>query len=111
MKKVIFSLDLNLILWKNHTIKLKHLLKNIFELAKDVNGGELIENLKQHLPTNSTVLEIGSGPGTDWKILQEIYSTIGSDNSDEFLTHLTQQNPEGEFLKLDAATLITQTNI
>jgi len=82
-------------------------VQEYIELAKDVNGKELIEKLKPHLLKNSTVLELGSGPGTDWKILKQHYKTIGSDFSDEFLTHLKQQNPKEQFLKLDASTITT----
>ena len=74
-------------------------------LAKDVNGGELIEKLKLHLPTGSTLLEIGTGPGTDWNILTKDYEVLGSDNSQEFLNHLISHNPSGRFLPLDAITL------
>ena len=76
-------------------------------LAKDVSGKELIEQLKKVLPLNSEVLELGSGPGTDWKILNASYEVIGSDNSTVFLDHLRNENPEGTFLALDAITLNT----
>ena len=56
---------------------------------------------------NSDLVEIGSGPGTDWNILNESYNVIGSDNSTEFLNHLINKNPNGEFLELDAITLKT----
>lgn len=85
----------------------KESVEEYIELAKGVSGIELIEKLKQILPPNSTVLEIGSGPGTDWKILSESYQAIGSDNSTVFLNYLISKNPEGEFLDLDAITLKT----
>lgn len=75
------------------------------ELAKDVNGKKLIDKLAQVLPLNAVLLEIGSGPGTDWNILSKSYKVIGSDNSTEFLNHLMTKNPDGEFLELNAATL------
>jgi len=87
--------------------KTKESVEEYIELAKDVNGAELIEKLKQVLPTNSILLEIGSGPGSDWKILNEFYNVIGSDNSTEFLNHLIAKNPKGAFLELDAITLKT----
>jgi len=55
----------------------------------------------------SVLLEIGSGPGTDWKILNKSYQATGSDNSKEFLNHLLAAYPDGEFLELDAVTLTT----
>ncbi|WP_106792913.1 trans-aconitate 2-methyltransferase [Aquimarina sp. Aq78] len=87
--------------------KTKESVEEYIRLAKDVNGKILIEKLKQVLPSNSTVLEIGSGPGTDWKILNKSYDITGSDNSTEFLNHLISKNPNGKFLELDAITLKT----
>ncbi|WP_282123243.1 class I SAM-dependent methyltransferase [Algibacter mikhailovii] len=77
------------------------------ELAKDVDGALLIDKLKHYLPSNSSVLEIGSGPGTDWNILNKFYQVVGSDNSEEFLKHLREQNSNGQFINLDAVTLKT----
>ncbi|MGD1890371.1 MAG: class I SAM-dependent methyltransferase [Cyclobacteriaceae bacterium] len=87
--------------------KTKDSVEEYIRLAKDVNGSQLIEKLKKFLPGSSTLLEIGSGPGTDWKILNRDYEVVGSDNSQEFLSHLTSNNPAGTFLELDAITLNT----
>lgn len=87
--------------------KTKESVEEYITLAKDVDGKRLIEKLKLVLPMDAMVLEIGSGPGTDWKILKESYTVIGSDNSSEFLNHLRTENPNGEFLELDAITLLT----
>ncbi|NOQ25656.1 MAG: methyltransferase domain-containing protein [Bacteroidales bacterium] len=92
---------------KEEYYKTKESVEEYIELAKDVNGSQLIEKLKQVLPINSDVLEIGSGPGTDWKILRESYNVIGSDNSIEFMNHLISKNHKGDFLELDAITLKT----
>ena len=86
--------------------KSKESVQEYIKLAKDVNGRLLIEKLKQVLPSNSVILELGSGPGTDWKILKESYQVTGSDYSMEFLNYLNSNNPKGEFLELDARTLI-----
>ena len=83
----------------------KESVEEYIQLAKDVNGGALIEKLKSYLPSNSSVLEIGTGPGTDWKILNKDFTVVGSDNSAEFLNHLASANPSGKFLQLDATTL------
>ena len=87
--------------------KTKESVSEYIKLAKDVNGFELIEKLKNVLPIDSVLLEIGSGPGTDWKILKKTYRVVGSDNSKEFLSHLISENPSGDFLELDAITLKT----
>ena len=87
--------------------KNKESVEEYIRLAKDVSGKGLIEKLKQILPLDSVLLEIGSGPGTDWKILNDAYQVIGSDNSVAFLNHLIKENPNGEFLELDANKLKT----
>jgi len=83
----------------------KESVEEYIRLAKDVSGQNLIEQLKGHLPAASTILEIGSGPGTDWNILSQTYNVTGSDNSSVFVEHLRHQNPHGTFHKLDAANL------
>lgn len=93
---------------KGDYYKTKESVEEYIKLAKDVNGKLLIEKLKQILPSQSSILEIGSGPGTDWKILNEFYDVTGSDNSNEFLNHLVSKNPHGKFIELDASTLKTE---
>ena len=92
---------------KGDYYKTEESVQEYITLAKDVNGRALIEKLKQVLPKKSSLLEIGSGPGTDWNILNETYTVTGSDNSTEFIKHLTTANPDGTFLELDAITLET----
>lgn len=87
--------------------KTKESVEEYIRLAKDVNGGELIEKLRSFLPSNSSLLEIGTGPGTDWNILKDDYKVVGSDNSPEFLSHLNVANPKGSFIELDAITIKT----
>lgn len=90
---------------KNEYYKTKESVEEYIKLAKDVSGIKLIEKLNQFLQKNSSILEIGSGPGTDWNILNKTYEVTGSDNSKEFLKHLFANNPNGEFVELDAVTL------
>ena len=92
---------------KGEYYKTKESVDEYIKLAKDVNGKHLIKKLEQVLPLDSALLEIGSGPGTDWKILNKSFNVTGSDNSTEFLNHLVSENPNGEFLLLDAITLLT----
>lgn len=86
----------------------KESVEEYIRLAKDVSGKELIEKLEQVLPAKSFLLELGSGPGTDWKILNEFYNVVGSDNSTEFINHLISEIPDGQFIELDAITLETE---
>ena len=85
----------------------KESVDEYIKLAAGYNGQELINELKIFLPVNSTLLELGSGPGSDWKILSQNYKVVGSDYSTEFTDRLKSKYPEGEFLELDATTLVT----
>ncbi len=87
--------------------KTKESVKEYIQLAKDVNGSELIDELRKVLKEKSKLLEIGSGPGTDWQQLNKHYETTGSDFSEEFLSHLHRKYPHAAFLQLDATTLRT----
>lgn len=76
--------------------------------AEGFDGQKLITKLKNYLAACSSLLEIGSGPGTDWKIINGYFeSVVGSDNSIEFLKRLRANHPDGKFLELDATTLTT----
>lgn len=85
----------------------KESVEEYIKMAQGHDGKQIIAKLKKHLPPGSQLLEIGSGPGTDWKLLKEHYKVLGSDQSQEFLNHLQASFPEGEFLKLDAESLLT----
>lgn len=93
---------------KDNYYHTKESVEEYIDLAKDVDGKDLIEKLKLVLPSNSQILEIGSGPGTDWKILSTTFRVIGSDNSSLFVDHLRKNNPSGKFVELDAITLNTK---
>lgn len=86
----------------------KKSVEEYIKMASGHDGQQIISRLKEHLPPGSRVLELGSGPGTDWKLLRKQYQVTGSDNSKEFLKHLRADNPDGEFLELDASTLLTK---
>lgn len=85
--------------------KTKETVEEYIKAAEGYSGIQLIEKLKNYLQPKSTLLEIGSGPGTDWEILNKSFKVMGSDNSKEFIDHLKNKHPNGEFLKLDASTL------
>ena len=55
------------------------------KMAEGYNGAELIKILHKHLSENSTVLEIGIGPGKDMDMLKKSYAVTGSDHSRVFL--------------------------
>ena len=77
------------------------------EMAKGHDGRELIEKLSEYLPADSTILELGMGPGTDLEILSKRYEVTGSDNSNLFIDRYRKANPEADLMLLDAVTLET----
>lgn len=78
-----------------------------FAMAEGVDGTEIIENLKRYLPKNSSVLELGMGPGKDLDILVRDFIATGSDTSDLFLRRYRTTNPQAKLLMLDALLLDT----
>ncbi|MEZ4804468.1 MAG: class I SAM-dependent methyltransferase [Bacteroidia bacterium] len=90
-----------------HYYQTKESVEEYIKLAQGVNGKELIEELIKYLPPKASILEIGSGPGSDYQILKSYYDITGSDYSIEFLTRLKQNHPTEVFLQLDAKTLQT----
>lgn len=92
---------------KNNYYHTKESVKEYIELAKEADGRDLIEKLNLLVPPNAQILEIGSGPGSDWKILSKTFRVVGSDISSLFVDHLRNNNPGGKFILLDAITLDT----
>ena len=77
------------------------------KMAEGYDGTELIKILQEYLPENSTILELGIGPGKDLDILSKTFTATGSDNSSAFLDRYKKNNPDSDLLKLDAVTLDT----
>ncbi len=71
------------------------------------DGALLIDTLVEQLPEGSSVLEIGIGPGKDFKALKKHFAVTGSDFSKLFLKKYREQDSEADLLHLDARTLET----
>lgn len=81
--------------------------REYIQMAEGYDGRELIEVLKQHLPSGASVLELGMGPGVDFQLLSQSYQVTGSDNSQVFLDLFLDSNPNADLLLLDAVTIDT----
>ncbi len=84
--------------------------ENVKEYIVSTSGSNrraLVEILKTYLNPESTVLEIGIGPGTDLDILSEAFNVTGSDNSRVFLDLYRRRRPDVALLLLNAVTLVT----
>ena len=78
------------------------------KMAEGYDGAELIRILQKYLPANSTVLELGTGPGKDLDILKKSYTVTGSDNSQVFLDKYREKHQDADLLLLDAVTVKTE---
>lgn len=79
--------------------------KNVKEYIKDsedYNGSDLIKELKKYLPADSTVLELGMGPGKDFEILSRDFKVTGSDYSQVFIDIYKKKNKNADIVQLDA---------
>ncbi len=82
-------------------------VEQYIKMAEGYDGAELIKILQKYLPENSTVLELGMGPGKDMDILRKSYAVTGSDNSQIFLDKYREKYQDADLLPLDAVTMKT----
>jgi cyclopropane fatty-acyl-phospholipid synthase-like methyltransferase len=86
----------------------KESVQEYIKLAEGFSGEKHISKLATYLSEGSSLLEIGSGPGTDFEILSKKYQVTGSDYSEEFINHLQSRFPNRSFLRLNAVDLNTK---
>jgi hypothetical protein len=72
------------------------------KMCEEYDCSDLYRILANNLSLNSTLLELGCGPGNDIKTLKNKYKITGSDLSDEFINRCEKRFPELTFVKLDA---------
>jgi len=85
--------------------------KNVQEYIKMVeeyDATELINILRKYLKEESTLLELGMGPGKDLDILREYYKVTGSDSSQIFVNRYKKIHPESDILQIDATDIKIQ---
>lgn len=85
-------------------------VRNYIKMTAHQNqtGELLIERLATHLPENSSVLELGMGPGNDLKRLMKRFQPTGSDNSELFLDYFRKKDPSADLENLDAVQIKTE---
>ena len=83
-------------------------VENYSKFTPAHDGALLVDTLRAHLPEGSAVLELGMGPGKDYKLLCERFKVTGSDFSTAFLDRYRAMDPGAELLQLDARTLETE---
>ena len=78
------------------------------KMCVEYNGTELYKVLNNNLEDDSTLLELGCGPGNDLEYLHKKYKVTGSDYSDEFLRRCKDRFSDIPFSKLDAISIRTE---
>lgn len=81
--------------------------EDYIKMAKGYDGAELIGILGEHLAKQSSLLELGMGPGVDLDILRKRYQVTGSDNAAYFLERYKSANPNADLIELDAVAINT----
>ncbi|MBC8312114.1 MAG: class I SAM-dependent methyltransferase [Candidatus Marinimicrobia bacterium] len=79
--------------------------KEYIKRAEGFDGKRFIPVLQKYLKKDSTLLEIGMGPGTDVDLLSKFYNVTGSDYSQAFLDLYKEKNPNANLLLLDAVKM------
>jgi len=69
------------------------------------DGALLVDALNENLAKGSAVLELGMGPGKDFKSLSQRFRMTGSDFSHLFLDRYRELDPTADLVHLDARTL------
>jgi trans-aconitate methyltransferase len=77
------------------------------KLAEGYDGRGLVEILRKYVPLDSSVLELGMGPGKDFALLRRYFRATGSDSSAIFVEQYRALEPSSDVLILDAATIET----
>ena len=82
--------------------------KNVQEYIKMVeeyDGTALISILRKYLKEESTLLELGMGPGKDLEILRKYYVVTGSDSSQVFIKRYKKIHPGSDIVQIDATDI------
>ena len=82
-------------------------VNDYIEMVKDYDGTFLVDILRTHISEQSTLLELGMGPGKDLTLLTKYYIVTGSDNSPIFLERYRRTHKNADLLLLNAITLDT----
>lgn len=80
-------------------------VQEYIDMVEEYDGTEIIETLRTYLPKNSTVLELGMGPGKDLDLLSKYYNVTGSDSSQIFIDRYKKNHPKATVIKIDATDI------
>ncbi|MFE3845423.1 class I SAM-dependent methyltransferase [Thermoplasmatota archaeon] len=80
-------------------------VKDYIKMVKGYDATELINILRKYRKKDSTLLELGMGPGKDLDILRKFYKVTGSDSSQIFINRYKKKHPESDIIQIDATNI------
>jgi cyclopropane fatty-acyl-phospholipid synthase-like methyltransferase len=80
-------------------------VKEYIEMAKEYQSTLVVDLLKRHLSPGKSILELGMGPGNDFKCLVEDYDITGTDKYEHFISLFKEGSPDANVQVLDAVDL------
>ena len=83
-------------------------VQGYIKIVEDYDATELINNLRKYLKEESTLLELGMGPGKDFDILRNYYKVTGSDSSQIFINRYKKNHSESDIIQIDAKDIRIQ---
>ena len=86
----------------------KDSINEYISMSEGYDGRDIINKLIPILSADSTILELGMGPGRDMDLLKGNYKVTGSDISPHFIEYYRERNPEENLLLMDAVNINTE---
>ena len=83
-------------------------VQDYIDMVEGYDGTDLINILRKYLKNDSTLLELGMGPGKDLDILGKYYRITGSDSSKIFINRYKKKHPESDIIQIDAKDIKIQ---
>ena len=83
-------------------------VQDYINMVKEYDGTDLINILRKYLQKDSTLLELGMGPGKDLDILRKYYKVTGSDSSQVFINGYKKKHPGVDIIQIDARDIEIQ---
>ena len=83
-------------------------VQGYINMVKEYDGTDLINILRKYLQKDSTVIELGMGPGKDLDILRKYYKVTGYDSSQIFINRYKNKHSESDIIQIDARDIRIQ---
>ena len=80
-------------------------INKYIQMAEGYDNSKFGNLIRKHLAPESSILELGMGPGNDYAWLRKEFQVTGSDYSPLFIYRARQRFPAGKFAVIDGISL------